>query len=566
MKKFKYILVALIGFLSLTNCQDEDQEFGEIITPTNVTVVAEIVGQDADNPYGDGSGFVNFVATADNEITFQYNYGDGRSEVSPTGEIMHRFTNTGVNTYTVIVNAVGTGGVLSSATINVEVFSAFDDVEAKSFLTGAPIIEDNEGNPSLGIDPGAQFSKTWYWAADKALHVGLGPVEDDYGNGEFSYEAWWSGIQPFDSEKSCMYQNEFVFTASENGINFEQVVGPAFVPGAYADVIGVGGDQCHDETVATNMFGLKSVSFFPSDSKAALEGSYAEMPYRQTTFDISDGGFMGWFVGSGTYDIISISDTEMQVRIIQAGGGFAWYHKFQTQNPYETDNFPDLIWSDEFDTDGAPDATNWTYDLGAGGWGNGEAQTYTNNAENVIVENGSLKIIAKNDGSGYTSARLKTQGLFDFKYGKVEVRAKLPEAQGTWPAIWMLGSNFPTVGWPQSGEIDIMEQTGSNKNEILATTHWYDTVNSQTASFNQTTAISNASSEFHVYKLEWTEESIKIFVDDMQYYNFSNNSDLPFDEDFFMILNIAMGGTLGGTIDPGFSEDVMEIDYVRVYQ
>jgi beta-glucanase (GH16 family) len=323
------------------------------------------------------------------------------------------------------------------------------------------------------------------------------------------------------------------------------------------------------------MFGLKQVSFGPSTSKAAAEGTYGEdaqgqpKPYRGTTFDISDNGFMGWLVGSSKYDIISISDDELVVRIIEAGDGFAWYHKFTSTKPTQSASYTynTLVWEDDFNTDGAPDATNWTYDLGAGGWGNGEVQTYTNSAENAKVLDGSLVITAKADGSGgYTSARLKSQGLRKFTYGRIEVRAKLPASAGTWPAIWMLGSNFPTVGWPTCGEIDIMEQTGANKDITLGTLHWYNTTANGNASYGETTAVADASSDFHLYTVEWSDTSIKIYLDDVNFFQMANDSTLPFNADFFMILNIAMGGTLGGDIDPGFTEDTMEIDYVKVFQ
>ena len=277
-------------------------------------------------------------------------------------------------------------------------------------------------------------------------------------------------------------------------------------------------------------------------------------------------------VGSSTYDIISVSNDELIVRIIQAGNGFAWYHKFTSTKPVQgaggaNYTYNNLVWEDDFNTDGTPDATKWTNDLGAGGWGNGEEQTYTNNVENAKVEGGSLKITAKSDGSGgYTSARLKSQGLYNFTYGRVEVKAKLPASQGTWPAIWMLGSNQPVVGWPQSGEIDIMEQTGDDKNTVLGTCHWFDVPSNAPASYGTNTAVTNASSEFHLYTVEWTDVSVKIYLDDVMYYELANSSTLPFNSDFFLILNVAMGGTLGGTIDPAFSEDTMEIDYVKVYQ
>ena len=240
---------------------------------------------------------------------------------------------------------------------------------------------------------------------------------------------------------------------------------------------------------------------------------------------------------------------------------------FQRINVLYSFNGMTLIWSDEFNTDGAPDATNWTYDLGDGGWGNGEVQTYTNSADNVKVTDGSLVITAKADGSGgYTSARLKSQGLRKFTFGRIEVKAKLPAAQGTWPAIWMLGSNFSTVGWPTCGEIDIMEQTGANKDITLGTVHWYNTATNTNASAGENTAVANASSEFHLYTVEWSDTSIKMYLDDVPFYEFANNATLPFNADFFMILNIAMGGTLGGDIDSGFTEDTMEIDYVKVFQ
>ena len=561
MKKIKNIIgILILSTFAFVGCEENNYTVGDLIAPTNLQVSAEIVGQDTDNPYGDGSAVVIFRATSDNEINYQFNFGDGSTGVSPTGVIEHRFSsNVGIYTYNVIVNATGPGGIGTSTNLEVTVFNSFKDEEAENFLTGSTDAND------IGA------SKKWYWQADVAVHVGLGPVEDDYGNGEFAYEAWWNLIQPWDEEKYCMYDNEFVFTRTANGISFEQTIGPAFIPGAYAVELGVDGDTCHDETVATTMFGEKSVSFFPSSSKAALEGSYNEEPYRQTSFEISDGGFMGWYVGASTYDIISISDTELFVRIIQAGNGFAWYHRFTSTKPVEGDVNPDyqytnLVWEDDFNTDGQPDATKWTYDLGAGGWGNQEVQTYTNDVENVTVADGSLKITAIKEGSGYTSARLKTQGLYDFTYGRVEVRAKLPASQGTWPAIWMLGANFPTVGWPESGEIDIMEQRGDDKGSVLGTCHWYEPSISGPAQYSVTTEVASTSTEFHTYTTEWSESSVKIYVDDQQYYELTNNADLPFNADFFMILNVAMGGTLGGTIDSAFTQDTMEVDYVKVYQ
>ena len=238
----------------------------------------------------------------------------------------------------------------------------------------------------------------------------------------------------------------------------------------------------------------------------------------------------------------------------------------QNEYTYELGKDWKLAWSDEFEINGAPDPTNWTYDLGDGGWGNGEVQTYTNDSENVIVEEGFLKITAKTDGAGgYTSARIKSENLKEYTYGKVEVSAKLPSATGTWPAIWALGANFDVEGWPTCGEIDIMEQTGADKNKVLSTLHFPG--NSGGGGITNSTTVSTATSEFHIYTAAWTADTIEFWVDDNPVHNtFINNTNTPFNNDFFFIMNVAMGGSLGGTIDSSFTEDTMEIDYIRVYQ
>jgi beta-glucanase (GH16 family) len=228
-----------------------------------------------------------------------------------------------------------------------------------------------------------------------------------------------------------------------------------------------------------------------------------------------------------------------------------------------------LIWSDEFNTAGSPDASKWGYDLGtgSGGWGNQEAQYYTNRTDNVVVSNGTLKIIAKSEsysGSNYTSARMLTKGKFSFQYGRVEVRAKLPVGGGTWPAIWALGEDISSVGWPSCGEIDIMEHLGNSLNKVYFTLHYPGHSGGNATGTNA--MIPNVTSEFKVYSIEWTAESIVFFVDGVKYYTFPNNSSIPYNKKFFLILNIAMGGNFGGAIDPAFKSGTMEIDYVRVYQ
>jgi beta-glucanase (GH16 family) len=227
-----------------------------------------------------------------------------------------------------------------------------------------------------------------------------------------------------------------------------------------------------------------------------------------------------------------------------------------------------LLWSDEFDIAGSPDPAKWGYDIGtgSGGWGNNELEYYTNRTDNVIVSGGTLKIIAKSEsysGSAYTSARLLTKDKFSFKYGKIEVRAKLPAGVGTWPAIWMLGNNISTAGWPACGETDIMEHRGSQLNKIYGTLHHPG--HSGGNGDGSTVTISNATTEFHKYTVEWSATIIKISVDDVPFYTFANTPSLPFNQNFFVILNVAMGGNFGGSVDPAFTSAALEIDYVRVY-
>lgn len=226
-----------------------------------------------------------------------------------------------------------------------------------------------------------------------------------------------------------------------------------------------------------------------------------------------------------------------------------------------------LVWSDEFDVPGAPNANKWGYDLGAGGWGNNEIQYYTNRTDNAYVSGGTLKIVAKKEayqGSGYTSARLLSKGKYSFKYGKVEARAKLPAGVGTWPAIWMLGDNISTVNWPACGEIDIMEHVGKSLNTIYGTLHYPARYGGNAD--GKTTVINNVTTEFHKYGMEWNESNIKFYVDDVLFFTFTNSSSVPFNQNFFLILNSALGGNFGGPLDPAYTSAVFEIDYVRVYQ
>ena len=229
---------------------------------------------------------------------------------------------------------------------------------------------------------------------------------------------------------------------------------------------------------------------------------------------------------------------------------------------------PKAVFFDEFSVDGAPDSSKWGYDLGNNnGWGNNEAQYYTNRTQNAVVSNGTLKINLIKEayqGYNYTSARLLSKGKYSMKYGKVEIRAKIPSGGGTWPALWMLGDNIDSVGWPACGEIDVMEHVGNQLNKIYGTLHY--TGRSGGNADGASVMISNATTEFHIYSMEWNESTIKIYVDNQLFFTYNNNPNSPFNQNFFFIMNLAMGGNFGGTIDPNVTNATMEVDYIRVYQ
>ena len=229
-----------------------------------------------------------------------------------------------------------------------------------------------------------------------------------------------------------------------------------------------------------------------------------------------------------------------------------------------------LVWQDEFDGE-TLDLANWTFDIGGHGWGNNELQAYTDRPENVRVEDGLLLIEARAEEfvrRDYTSGRIKTEGLHAWLYGRFEARMQLPTGNGIWPAFWMLGDNFATVSWPACGEIDIMEHIGRERDRIHGTVHGPGY--SGSGGIGHFTTVPTLASEFHVYAVEWEPEEIRWYVDDVEYFKLTPQSvrgDWVFDQPFFMLLNLAVGGSWPGppdasTVFPQF----LKVDYVRVYQ
>lgn len=231
-------------------------------------------------------------------------------------------------------------------------------------------------------------------------------------------------------------------------------------------------------------------------------------------------------------------------------------------------------WQDEFDVDGKPDPARWSYDLGGGGWGNNELQAYTDDAANAFVRDGVLHVVAlkqAREGRDYTSARLVSKGRGDFRYGRFEARAKLPRGRGTWPAIWMLPTEWAYGGWPRSGEIDIMEHVGFDPGRVHISVHTQSYNHVAGTQRTATRVVDGVMDGFHLYRFDWTPAEIRGYVDDVPLFAFRNEGTgpdaWPFDRTFHWLINLAVGGNWGGRegIDPAAFPATLQVDWVRVY-
>lgn len=239
-------------------------------------------------------------------------------------------------------------------------------------------------------------------------------------------------------------------------------------------------------------------------------------------------------------------------------------------------NYPGyaLAWSDEFDSNQI-NQNNWSFETGNNnGWGNAELEYYTNSTKNAFVSQGNLIIEARNEvtnGSAYSSARMKTQNNKSFTYGRVDIRAKLPKGKGIWPALWLLGNNITTVSWPACGEIDLMELLGQEPNKAYGTIHWgADVASHQSIGTSYVLSSGSFDQQFHVYSLIWKQDSIKMYIDDLPFFAVSQTQVTvtdPFNNPFFFIFNIAVGGNWPGSPDATTTfPQRMIVDYIRVFQ
>ena len=283
----------------------------------------------------------------------------------------------------------------------------------------------------------------------------------------------------------------------------------------------------------------------------------------EETFDVVLRNSQGAKIANTT-GIVSITDNDTAVN--DTGEGYATASSIDGYN---------LTWSDEFDGT-TLDEESWTYEIGDGcaqgicGWGNNELQIYTDSEENLVVADGTMTITARPD-SPFSSSRIITQDKREFQYGRIDIRAKLPRGQGIWPAIWMLGANISEVGWPASGEIDIMELVGHEAQTSHGTAHWGRSGEGSRSSSRRFDIGEDFAERFHVFTILWKRNSIQWYVDETFFHEIDNVSTqgfaYPFNQDFFFIMNVAVGGNWPGNPDETtVFPQTMEVDYIRVFQ
>jgi len=297
--KLKTFLILTITFSLIAGCQDDDQQFGELVTPSNLNVDLEVIGSNAESPGGDGSGDVSFKASADNAITFKFFYGDNTEEIVPSGEVLKTYNSTGVFTATVV--ASGRGGLSTSTTVEVNVRSDFSDPETQLKLTGG------EGN-----------SKTWFVAKAESGHLGVGPVDT------FTPD-FFSATPNLLAE--CFYNDQITIGQTNGSITFNHDnAGETFFN---AEFVNVGGGTANgsDQCLPFDTSGDKFIELSGANSNVPEELSVG------TNINISDQGFMSYFINTSSYEVLEITDDFLSVRALSGSPNpLAWYFKFTT-NP-----------------------------------------------------------------------------------------------------------------------------------------------------------------------------------------------------------------------------------------
>ena len=499
------------------------------ITPSDLNYTVQIQGSNS-NESGDGTGRVNFTASATNAVKYSFRFGDGATKESSTGSVEHTYTKIGTHQYNTRVLAYSSTNDYISSDKSISVLvSPESDQELVKLLAG-----DSE--------------KTWKINAAFDAHFANGSSDHRYPS-YFEAEA-------FSKNNAGFYDDEYTFNI--NGTYTHKTNGDVYGKASHLknDFGDTGQSQNADGEIEKYVKANYSDSYFvyKSDNENMLE--------------FLSQSFIGFYVGEKKFTIECHDGNNLLLRTVD-NNSTAWYVWLTDQQVSTTpskDIFNDLVWSDEFSYNGKLDSDKWVYEI-RDQWYNEELQATTDRLDNIVVENGVLKIIAKREsynGKQFTSGRVKTNKKFDFTYGRVDIRAKLPGKKGTWPALWLLGSNYDQIDWPKCGELDIMEHAGNRLNKIQATAHHPDNYGSGDG--GKTNAYNDVSTEFHIYSVVWTEKAITFLIEDEPFHIVGNACSLPYNWNFFVIVNIAMGGTFGGNVPSDFSSDIIEVDYVRVYQ
>ena len=311
--------MVLMLAVSIQSCQEDDTEFGDITTPSNLVVSSEIQGQSVSDPNGNGTGIVVFNASADNALNYSFDFGDGRTGTSFNGMLEHRFVQLGVNSYNVTITATGTAGVATTETIVIDVLSTFDDAEAKQFLTGGA-------------------SKTWYWSVAENGHWGVGPTEL-IGNQspESYYTPAFFAVPAYgrycDDLTECFYEDEMVFTMDGNNVIYElKNFGATYFHNTYLSEFGgpsADNPNNSDECLPFTAPAPGTITFVPTiDTVVPADQS------RKTTMLLPNDNFISWYVGASEYEILEITENRMVLRCVQANDpALAWYHTLTTDVP-----------------------------------------------------------------------------------------------------------------------------------------------------------------------------------------------------------------------------------------
>ena len=520
--------------ISCSGSTTDDGDTGPVdpveIIPTNLTLTIDVVGSNNVNPNGNGSGIVKFIAKANNAVSYSFRFGTGDSKTR-SGSAEYTYTVQGTKTYSVKVLAYSSTNNYISIDKSVTVYVKKDSEQS--------LLELLAGSSS----------RTWKINSAQDAHFSNGAADK-------KYPTYWEGYA-FSKTNSGFYDDEYIFNV--DGTYKHKTNKTVFGKATYL----------------TNDFGSTSQ---PTNSSGEIENYplddyqsnfVAKKDGEENKLEITGKGFVGFYVGEHNYTIECYDSDNIFLRS-KDDQDVAWYvwltaKTVSTINP--KDQFTNLVWSDEFNVNGAINSEKWVHEVGDS-WYNNEVQSYTSRLDNSKVEDGKLKIIAKKEsynGNNYTSARIISNTKKDFTYGRVDIKAKIPGTKGTWPALWMLGSNFKSVTWPKCGEIDILEAAQVNDFKVQSTVHHPDKYggDGDTHISNDYTDITE---KFYIYSLVWTKEALTFYVDDKPHHLVGNSCALPFNWNQFIILNVAMGGNMGGEIASDFVSDTMEIDYVRIYQ